>query len=133
MTLCDDDLTAYLDRIGDAGLREPALATLQGIVAAHATSIPFEGIDVLLGRGIRLDTTSLMDKLVACRARRLLLRTQFLVAAGAAGSRLCRRGVRGAGAVWPSGGPGADYRATICCCEWHCRKATSLPMSALAV
>src|SRR3954453_10282938 len=64
MTLCDDDLTAYLDRIGYAGLREPALATLQGIVAAHATSIPFEGIDVLLGRGIRLDTTSLMDKLV---------------------------------------------------------------------
>ena len=57
-------LTAYLDRIGYTGPREPTLAALRGIVAAHAMSIPFENIDVLLGRGVRLDTGSLVAKLV---------------------------------------------------------------------
>jgi N-hydroxyarylamine O-acetyltransferase len=64
MVLRDDDLVSYLDRIGCAGLREPTLATLRGIIAAHATAIPFENIDVLLGRGVRLDTASLTGKLV---------------------------------------------------------------------
>jgi N-hydroxyarylamine O-acetyltransferase len=64
MTLCDDDLASYLDRIGYTGPRQPDLPTLRGIVAAHATSIPFENIDVLLGRGVRLDTASLTGKLV---------------------------------------------------------------------
>src|SRR4051794_5223141 len=64
MTLHDDDMTAYLDRIGYAGPREPTLAALRGIVAAHAMSIPFENIDVLLGRGVRLDIGSLVAKLV---------------------------------------------------------------------
>jgi N-hydroxyarylamine O-acetyltransferase len=64
MALRDDDLTAYLNRIGYAGPREPTLSALRGIVAAHATSIPFESIDVLLGRGVSLDAASLMDKLV---------------------------------------------------------------------
>ena len=64
MTLRDDDLTAYLDRIGYTGPRGPDLAALRGVVAAHATAIPFENIDVLLGRGVRLDTASLSGKLV---------------------------------------------------------------------
>src|SRR4051794_3734681 len=64
MALRDDDLASYLDRIGYAGPRRPDLQTLQGVVAAHATSLPFENIDALLGRGIRLDTASLMGKLV---------------------------------------------------------------------
>src|SRR4051812_42215820 len=64
MALRDDELTAYLDRIGYAGARELGLSTLQGVVAAHATAIPFENIDVLLGRRIRLDTGSLVAKLV---------------------------------------------------------------------
>src|SRR3954452_11079092 len=64
MALRDDELASYLDRIGYAGSREPSLAALRGVVAAHATSIPFENIDALLGRGIRLDTGSLVAKLV---------------------------------------------------------------------
>jgi N-hydroxyarylamine O-acetyltransferase len=64
MALRHDDLASYLDRIGYAGTREPTLATLCGVVAAHATGIPFENIDVLLGRGVRLDTASLTGKLV---------------------------------------------------------------------
>src|SRR5581483_3723209 len=64
MALRDDDLSAYLDRILYAGPREPTLAALGGVVAAHATSIPFENIDPLLGRGVRLDAGSLTGKLV---------------------------------------------------------------------
>ena len=64
MTLRDEDLTAYLNRIGYAGPRELTLMALRNIVLAHVTTIPFENIDVLLGRGVRLDNTSLMAKLV---------------------------------------------------------------------
>jgi N-hydroxyarylamine O-acetyltransferase len=62
--LRDDDLKDYLDRILYGGPREPTLAALRGIVAAHAMAIPFENIDPLLGRGVRLDTPALIDKLV---------------------------------------------------------------------
>jgi len=67
MTPGRDDVSAYFDRIGYAGPREPSLAALRGIVAGHATSIPFENIDVLLGRGARLDAAALADKLVTRR------------------------------------------------------------------
>ena len=64
MTLCHDDLSAYLARIGYAGPREPTLAALRGIVAAHATAIPFENVDVLLQRPVPLTSEALVDKLV---------------------------------------------------------------------
>jgi N-hydroxyarylamine O-acetyltransferase len=49
------DLDRYLSRIGYSGPTEPNLATLGGLLAAHMNAIPFENIDVLLGRPIRLD------------------------------------------------------------------------------
>jgi N-hydroxyarylamine O-acetyltransferase len=58
------DLSAYLARIGYTGPRRPDLPTLRGVVAAHATGIPFENIDVFLGRGVRLEIGSLVAKLV---------------------------------------------------------------------
>lgn len=58
------ELDAYFDRIRYAGPREPTLATLSGIVEAHIRTIPFENLDVLLGRPIRLDMPSVMRKLV---------------------------------------------------------------------
>jgi N-hydroxyarylamine O-acetyltransferase len=64
MTLGDDDLSAYFARISYTGPRKPALAVLREIVFTHATSIPYENLDVLLGRPVRLDITSLTDKLV---------------------------------------------------------------------
>jgi len=62
------DLDAYLDRIGWTGSREPTFATLAGVLHAHVRRIPFENLDVLLGRSIDLDLGALQRKLV--RARR---------------------------------------------------------------
>jgi len=59
------DLGAYLRRIGYGGAREPTLPALQALHLAHATHIPFENLDILLGRPIRLDLESLQAKLVA--------------------------------------------------------------------
>ena len=61
------DLEAYFERIGYEGPREPTLAVLNGIVAGHVQSIPFENLDVLLGRGIALDAESLQRKLIHVR------------------------------------------------------------------
>ncbi len=42
-------------------------ATLEALHVAHVTHIPFENLDILLGRGIALDLASLQAKLVAGR------------------------------------------------------------------
>jgi len=59
------DLSAYLERIGFLGELEPTLATLMSVHRAHLAAIPFENIDVRLGRPIGLDLLSLQAKLVA--------------------------------------------------------------------
>jgi N-hydroxyarylamine O-acetyltransferase len=59
------DLAAYLARIGYSGPTKPDLASLSGLLAAHMNAIPFENIDVLLGRPIRLDLESVQKKIVA--------------------------------------------------------------------
>ncbi len=48
------DLEAYLARFGYRGALDPTLETFRGLHFAHATSIPFENLDILLGRGISL-------------------------------------------------------------------------------
>lgn len=58
------DLDAYFDRICYAGPREPTLATLNALVAAHAQQIPFENFDSLLSRPVLLDVASLQRKLI---------------------------------------------------------------------
>ena len=59
------DLDAWLSRIGLERPLAPTLETLRAVVAAHATTVPFENIDVLLGRVPRLDLASLQRKIVA--------------------------------------------------------------------
>jgi N-hydroxyarylamine O-acetyltransferase len=58
------DLDAYLRRIGHRGPVEPTVDCLDALHVAHVGSIPFENLDILLGRPIRLDLGSLEDKLV---------------------------------------------------------------------
>jgi N-hydroxyarylamine O-acetyltransferase len=60
----DAELAAYLDRIELAAPPPPTAAGLADLHLAHATHIPFENIDVLLRRPIRLDPESLHKKLV---------------------------------------------------------------------
>jgi N-hydroxyarylamine O-acetyltransferase len=61
------DLDAYFERIEWGGPTTPTLATLAGLLGAHMARIPFENLDVLLGRPIRLDLEGLQDKLVGAR------------------------------------------------------------------
>jgi N-hydroxyarylamine O-acetyltransferase len=61
------DLDAYLNRVGYDGERTPTAAVLSELHLAHATSIPFENLDIQLGRPIRLDLESLQGKLVRGR------------------------------------------------------------------
>ncbi len=65
--MSDLDLDAYLHRIGYQGSREPTLAVLHAISASHAQSIPFENLDVLLGRPIDLESDAVFRKLVRDR------------------------------------------------------------------
>ncbi|HEY6175060.1 MAG TPA: arylamine N-acetyltransferase, partial [Kofleriaceae bacterium] len=58
------DLDRYFARIGYDGPRDATLATLNGIANAHVQAIPFENLDVLLGRGIDLDLDAVQRKLV---------------------------------------------------------------------
>jgi N-hydroxyarylamine O-acetyltransferase len=59
-----DDLTAYLARIGVRRPPAPDLASLAAIQWAHVTTIPFENLDILLGRRIAIDLPSIVAKLV---------------------------------------------------------------------
>jgi len=66
-TLSDTQLSSYLRRIEFEGDLRADLATLDALHLAHATHIPFENLDVLLRRPIRLDVDSLHAKLVGDR------------------------------------------------------------------
>lgn len=61
------DLDAYFARIGYDGPREPSIETLRAICQKHPDAIPFENLDVLLGRGISLDPARIDAKLIDAR------------------------------------------------------------------
>jgi N-hydroxyarylamine O-acetyltransferase len=58
------NLDAYFHRIGYAGAREPTLPVLRDILFRHTCTIPFENLDVLLGRGVSLADADVERKLV---------------------------------------------------------------------
>jgi N-hydroxyarylamine O-acetyltransferase len=58
------DLDAYLARIGWAGELTPTAATLEALHLQHTLHIPFENLDILLGRPIRIDLETIQAKLV---------------------------------------------------------------------
>ncbi len=61
------DLDAYFARIGYDGPRSATLETLRALHLHHVGAIPFENLDVLLGRGVRIDLESVERKLVRDR------------------------------------------------------------------
>lgn len=60
-------LDAYLTRIGRESPTAPTLAALRDLHAAHVASIPFENLDVQMGRGVCLELDAIHDKLVNAR------------------------------------------------------------------
>src|SRR5258708_28164785 len=61
------DLEAYLARIDYSGDLKPSHPVLRELHLAHNLHIPFENLDVVLGRPINLDLESLQAKLVTGR------------------------------------------------------------------
>jgi N-hydroxyarylamine O-acetyltransferase len=61
------DVDAYLSRIGYHGPLEPTAEILAELHRAHAESIPFENLGVVLGHGISLDIGDIQDKLIRSR------------------------------------------------------------------
>ena len=61
------DTTAYLHRIRYHRPLDPSSVTLRALHRAHLHTVPFENLDIHLGRPIALDETALFDKIVARR------------------------------------------------------------------
>ncbi|HVT06402.1 MAG TPA: arylamine N-acetyltransferase [Polyangia bacterium] len=61
------ELDAYLRRVGYGGDTRPTFETLAALLRAHMLAIPWENVDVLLGRGIRIDLEGVQQKLVQHR------------------------------------------------------------------
>lgn len=62
-----DQAEAYLARIGHAGARAPTIDTLRALHRAHLHAVPFEDLDIHLGRPIVLDRAALFRKIVGER------------------------------------------------------------------
>jgi N-hydroxyarylamine O-acetyltransferase len=60
-------LGAYLTRLGLAAAPTADPEGLAALQRAHRLAIPFENLDIHLGRGIRIDADSVFDKLVTRR------------------------------------------------------------------
>ena len=60
----DLNLAAYLARVSLKATAEPSAALLRAVIARHTATIPFENLDIVLGRPMRLDLGSIQAKLV---------------------------------------------------------------------
>jgi N-hydroxyarylamine O-acetyltransferase len=58
------DLDAYFSRIGFSDERVPTVQTLAALHRGHTTSIPFENLEIMLGRPIILDLDTLQDRMI---------------------------------------------------------------------
>jgi N-hydroxyarylamine O-acetyltransferase len=102
------DLDSYLKRIGYAGSCNPTLETLRALQVQHPLAIPFENLDTLSGRPVRLDLGSLERKLVQSRRGGYCFEQNVLFkhALGALGFRVTALAAR---VVWER--PAGEMRA----------------------
>jgi arylamine N-acetyltransferase len=87
-------LAVYLERIGlsataDAPTLRADVGTLARVVEAHSRAIPFENLDIVLGRAVSLQLAALCDSLVARRRGGICFAVNTL-----AGAALCALGFR---------------------------------------
>lgn len=61
------DVQSYLARVGYKGSTSPTLGTLRAIHYAHLLTVPFENLDIALGRKIALDEDSFIRKIAERR------------------------------------------------------------------
>src|SRR6187397_3354830 len=61
------DFQSYLQRINYRGEQTPTAATLRELHRAHLLTVPFENLDIHLGRPIVLEQGALFDKIVRRR------------------------------------------------------------------
>jgi N-hydroxyarylamine O-acetyltransferase len=61
------DIPAYLERIAYTGPLDVSPGTLRGLHLAHLYTVPFENLDIHLGRPLSLNDAALFDKVVTRR------------------------------------------------------------------
>jgi N-hydroxyarylamine O-acetyltransferase len=61
------EISAYLDRIGHRGSPARGTGVLAALHRAHLEAVPFENLDIILGRFILLSSTALYEKIVRRR------------------------------------------------------------------
>ncbi len=66
-TLSPAQVTAYLDRLGASPPPAPSIEALAALHRAHLFRVPFENLDIHLGRPMPLDPDSLVRKVVGQR------------------------------------------------------------------
>ncbi|NUO85195.1 MAG: arylamine N-acetyltransferase [Cupriavidus sp.] len=83
MTILDAaQLDAWLARLGIAVPPSPTLQALDAVLAAHLATIPFENVDPLLRRAVRIDLDAVFDKLVTRRRGGYCFELNTLLGAG---------------------------------------------------
>jgi N-hydroxyarylamine O-acetyltransferase len=58
------NVSAYLDRIGYLGQIDPSAETLRGLHLAHMLAVPFENLDIHLGRPIVCEEARFLHKII---------------------------------------------------------------------
>ena len=61
------DVAAYLARIGYSGPIDPTAGNLRALHCAHLWAVPFENLDISLGRKITINEEAILNKVVALR------------------------------------------------------------------
>src|SRR3569832_1482913 len=79
-TVFDQD--AWLQRIGYSGPVRPTLETLNRLIFAHAHSIAYETLDIMLGRPPRLDVATLQSKMITAKRGGYCFEQNMLFRAG---------------------------------------------------
>lgn len=82
MEVLQFDQNAWLERIGYAGSKLPTLETLNQLIHAHAHAIPYETLDIMLGRPPRLDVPTLQAKMIDGRRGGYCFEQNMLFRAG---------------------------------------------------